>query len=48
MIFTGLTVTFLKQLWIGLRLTSPVLLTLMGAILFLGQIVRSKRGLVTV
>jgi len=44
LIFTGLTVTFLKQFGIGLRLTLPLLLSLAAAITLLGQVVGKKEG----
>jgi Ion channel len=44
MIFTGLTVTFLKQLGIGIWLTFPLLLSLATAITLLGLIVGKKEG----
>src|SRR5689334_6698982 len=44
MIFTGLTVTFLKQLGLGLWLTLPLLLSLAAAITVLGQAVGMKEG----
>jgi voltage-gated potassium channel len=40
----GLTITFLKQLWIGLWLTFPLLLSLAAVITFLGQTVGRKEG----
>jgi voltage-gated potassium channel Kch len=44
MVFTGLTVTFLKQFWVGLWLTFPLLASLALAITFLGQRVGRKEG----
>ncbi len=44
MIFTGLTVTFLKHLAIGLWLTCPVLVTLAVSIILLGQAVSAREG----
>jgi voltage-gated potassium channel len=44
MIFTGLTVTFLKQFGLGLSLTFPLWLSLSVFITFLGQIVGKKEG----
>jgi len=44
LIFTGLTVTFLKHFAIGLWLTFPVLLSLAAVITLLGQIVGRKEG----
>jgi voltage-gated potassium channel len=40
----GLTITFLKQLGIGLWLTFPLLLSLAAAITLLGQTVGRKEG----
>ncbi|HVG92548.1 MAG TPA: potassium channel family protein [Alphaproteobacteria bacterium] len=42
--FTGLTLTFLKQFGIGLSLTFPVLLSLAALITLLGQFVGIKEG----
>ena len=44
MIFTGLTITFLKEFGAGLWVTFPLLLTLATAIILLGQIVGKKEG----
>ena len=44
MIFTGLTITFLKEFGVGLWLTFPLLLTLAAAITVLGQVVGRKEG----
>lgn len=44
MIFTGLTITFLKEFGAGLWLTLPLLLTLAAAILLLGQFVGRREG----
>jgi voltage-gated potassium channel len=44
LIFTGLTITFLKQFGLGLWLTFPLLLTLAAAIALLGQAVGTKEG----
>jgi len=44
MIFTGLTITFLKQFAIGLAVTLPLLLSLIVIITLLGQIVGAKEG----
>ena len=44
MLFSGLTVTFLKQLGKGLWLTLPLLLGLALAITLLGQVVGKKEG----
>jgi voltage-gated potassium channel len=44
LIFTGLTVTFLKQFGIGIGLTSPLLLSLAIVISLLGQIVGKREG----
>ena len=44
LIFTGLTLTFLKQFGIGLWLTFPLILSLATAITLLGQAVGRKEG----
>ena len=44
MMFTGITITFLKQLCIGLWLTFPVLLSLAAGIILLGYRVGRKEG----
>lgn len=44
MIFTGLTVTFLKQFGYGLWLTFPLLLSLAAVITLLGQAVGRREG----
>jgi voltage-gated potassium channel len=44
LIFTGLTVTFLKQFGRGLWLTLPLILSLAAAITLLGQAVGRKEG----
>lgn len=44
MIFTGLTITFLKQFGVGLWLTFPLLLSLAVTITLLGQAVGTKEG----
>ena len=44
MLFTGLTVTFLKQFCIGLWLTFPLLLSLALAITLLGRAVGRQEG----
>ena len=44
MVFTGLTVTFLKQFGIGLSLTFPLWLSLAIFITLLGQVVGKKEG----
>ncbi len=44
MIFSGLTVSFLKHLGIGLWLSFPVLLTLAAIIVVLGQMVGTREG----
>ena len=44
MIFTGLTITFLKEFGVGLWLTFPLLLTLAAAITVLGQVVEGKKA----
>jgi voltage-gated potassium channel len=43
-IFTGITITFLKQLWFGLWLTLPLLLSLAAGITLLGYGVGRKEG----
>jgi hypothetical protein len=44
MIFTGMTITFLKQLCFGLWLTLPLLLSLAAGITLLGYGVGRKEG----
>ena len=44
MLFTGLTLTFLKEFAIGIGLTSPLLLSLGVVITLLGMIVGRKEG----
>jgi voltage-gated potassium channel len=44
MIFTGITITFLKQLCFGLWLTLPLLLSLASGITLLGYGVKRKEG----
>jgi Ion channel len=44
LLLTGLTITFLKQFSLGLWLTSPLLVTLAGAITLLGQVAGKKEG----
>lgn len=44
MIFTGLTVTFLKQFGYGLWLTFPLLLSVAAVITLLGQAVGRREG----
>jgi Ion channel len=44
MIFTGLTLTFLKQFGLGLSLTFPLWLSLGIFITLLGQVVGKKEG----
>jgi voltage-gated potassium channel len=44
LIFTGLTLTFLKQFGLGLWLTFPLILSLVAAIILLGQTVGAKEG----
>ena len=44
MIFTGLTITFLKHFGIGLWLTFPLLVSLAPAITLLGQVVGTREG----
>lgn len=42
--FSGLTITFLREFVFGLWLTMPLLLTLAAAITVVGQIVGKKEG----
>ncbi len=44
MLLTGLTLTFLKQLGLGLWLTSPLLVSLATMILLLGQAAGKNEG----
>ena len=44
MLFTGLTITFLKQFCVGLWLTLPLLFSLALAITLLGQAVGKQEG----
>ena len=44
MIFTGITITFLRQLCFGLWLTLPLLLSLAAGIILLGFSVGKKEG----
>ena len=44
MIFTGMTVTFLKQFGLGLSLTFPLWLSLAGFIILLGQVAGKMEG----
>jgi voltage-gated potassium channel len=44
LIFTGLTITFLKQFGLGLWLTFPLILSLTAAITLVGQAVGNKEG----
>ena len=44
MFLTGLTITFLKEFFTGLWLTSPVLLTLAASVTILGQVAGKKEG----
>ena len=44
MLFTGLTLTFMKEFGAGLWVTAPVLLTLAAGITILGQLVGRKEG----
>ena len=44
MLLTGITLTFLKQFFLGIWLTSPMLLTLFAAITVVGQVVGKKEG----
>jgi len=43
-LFTGLTTTFLKQFFLGLWLTLPLLLTLAVIVTLIGQVVGRKEG----
>ena len=43
-LFSGLTMTFLREFLTGLWLTLPLLLALAAAIAFLGQVVGKKEG----
>jgi voltage-gated potassium channel len=42
--FTGLTITFLKEFVTGLWLTFPLLFSLLAVIIVLGQIIGKKEG----
>ncbi len=42
--FTGLTITFLKEFATGLWLTFPLLATLLAVIIVLGQIIGKREG----
>jgi len=42
--FSGLTITFLQRFFLGLQLTSPLLLSLAVLITVLGQIVGKREG----
>ncbi len=42
--FTGLTITFLKEFGTGLWLTFPLLFTLAAVIIVLGQLIGKKEG----
>jgi voltage-gated potassium channel len=44
LIFTGLTITFLKQFGLGLWLTFPLILSLAALITLVGQVVGTKEG----
>lgn len=44
LIFTGLTITFLKQFGLGVWLTLPLILSLTAAITLLGQAVGTREG----
>jgi voltage-gated potassium channel len=44
LLFTGLTTTFLKEFLLGLRLTSPLLLSLAAAVTLMGQVAGKKEG----
>ena len=44
MLFTGLTITFLKEFGVGLWVTAPLLLTLASAITLLGQVAGRNEG----
>jgi voltage-gated potassium channel Kch len=44
LIFTGLTITFLKQFGLGIWLTFPLTLSLAALITLLGQTVGTKEG----
>ena len=44
MIFTGLTITFLKNFVLGLEMTLPLILSLIVVITLFGQIVGAKEG----
>jgi hypothetical protein len=44
LLFTGLTTTFLKEFLLGLRLTSPLLLSLAAAVMVMGQVAGKKEG----
>lgn len=44
MLFTGLTITFLKQFAYGIGLTSPLLVSLGLVIILLGQVVGKREG----
>lgn len=44
MFFSGLTITFLQRFFLGLQLTSPLLLSLAVLITVLGQIVGKREG----
>jgi hypothetical protein len=44
LLFTGLTITFLQEFWLGIWLTSPLLLSLAVFITLLGQLAGRKEG----
>ena len=44
MLFTGLTITFLKQFCVGLWLTLPLIVSLALGITLLGQVVGKQEG----
>jgi len=44
LLLTGLTITFLKQFFLGIWLTFPLLLTLAAFIVLLGRVAGKKEG----
>jgi voltage-gated potassium channel len=44
MFFSGLTITFLREFWIGLQLALPLLLSLAAVVTLLGQFAGKKEG----
>ena len=44
MLFTGLTITFLKEFGFGLWVAAPLLLSLAAVVILLGQLVGRKEG----